>query len=343
VHTTLGTGYFPSTHGITGVPMRDENGEVVDAFLKGESSRFIQVPTLAERWDEQNDNEALVGMLGYEPWHLGMIGKGAEKEGGDKDDAVWLDIETNEWIANDFYRLPPAIVETGGLEEDLEALDAADGDSDDAWRGEVPLDDVTRWEETPAFVKFHTRALMNLIEEEGYGDDRITDLLFTNYKQIDRVGHYFNMNSEFVRDALIESDRQLGELVDFLDSEVGERDYVLVVTADHGQQPDAKAIDGYGIDPREIENDLDEEFGPITRAVWPTEAFLLEDEMEERGVTVEDVARFLGDYRLVDNTQRPDMVVGGAGQFEPNSRLFDMVIPARMLPGIACGGASPTP
>jgi hypothetical protein len=202
---------------------------------------------------------------------------------------------------------------------------------------------VTRWEETPAFVKYHTRALMNLIEEDGYGDDRITDLLFTNYKQIDRVGHYFNMNSEFVRDALIESDRQLGELVDFLNEEVGEEEYVLVVTADHGQQPDAKAIDGYGIDPREIENDLDAEFGPITRAVWPTEAFLLEDEMEERGVTVEDVARFLGDYRLVDNTQRPDMVVGGAGEFGPSSRLFDMVIPARMLPDLACGGSAGSP
>ncbi|MBA3350662.1 MAG: alkaline phosphatase family protein, partial [Actinobacteria bacterium] len=98
IHTTLGTGVYPDKHGITGIPVRDEEGTVVDAFLKGESSRFLEVPTLAERWDEANDNRPLVGMVGYEPWHLGMIGKGAEKPGGDKDDAVWLDIETNDWI-----------------------------------------------------------------------------------------------------------------------------------------------------------------------------------------------------------------------------------------------------
>ncbi|MDQ3940436.1 MAG: alkaline phosphatase family protein, partial [Actinomycetota bacterium] len=141
VHTTLGTGFFPETHGIVDVPMRDERGEVVDAFLKGESSRFIQIPTLVERWDEQQGNRARIAMIGYEPWHLGMIGKGAEKPGGDKDDAVWLDIETNEWITNpDHYRLPPAIARTSGLDRDVEELDARDGDVDGAWRGHEILD-----------------------------------------------------------------------------------------------------------------------------------------------------------------------------------------------------------
>lgn len=337
VHTTLGTGVFPYIHGITGVPMRDEEGVVVDAFLKGDSSRFIQVPTIAERWDEQNDNEALVGMLGYEPWHLGMIGQGAERTGGDKDDAVWLDVETNEWITNtDHYRLPPSVRDTGGLEEDLAELDAADGEVDGAWRGHEILDAADRIEETPAFVEYHGRALRNMIEEEGYGDDGITDLLFTNFKQIDRVGHYFNMASDEVRDALEETDRQLGELVEFLDEEVGEQQWALIVTADHGQQPDAKAVDGYGIDPREVEADIRAEFGDVVRAVWPTEIFLLENEMEELGVTVEEVARFVGDYRLADNTQRPDMLVGGAGEFHSQDRIFAMSIPAEMLPDLTC-------
>lgn len=337
VHTTLGTGVFPHTHGITGVPMRDEEGVVVDAFLKGESSHFIQVPTIAERWDEQNDNKALIGMFGYEPWHLGMIGQGAEREGGDKDDAIWLDVETNEWITNDdHYRLPPSVLESEGLEEDIQELDAADGEVDRAWRGHEILDAPDRLEETPAFVKYHGRTMMKMIAEEGYGDDAITDLLFTNFKQIDRVGHYFNMASEEVRDALEESDRQLGELVEFLDEEVGQEKWALIVTADHGQQPDAKDVEGYGIDPREVEADIRDEFGDVVRAVWPTEIFLLEDKMEELGVTVEEIARFVGDYRLADNTQRPDMLVGGAGRFHSQDRIFSMAIPAQMLPTLTC-------
>jgi hypothetical protein len=339
VHTTLGTGVFPATHGITGVPVRDEDGEVVDSFLGGESSRFIQVPTLAELWDERNGDRARVGMIGYEPWHVGMIGKGAERSGGDRDDAVWLDIETNEWITNpDHYRLPPAVAATGGLARDLQATDAADGRVDGVWRDNDILDDPARVEEAPGFIAYHERVLRNLVAGEGYGRDAITDLLFTNFKQIDRNGHYYNMDSPEVRDALVASDRALGDIVSWLERRIGTGGFVVVVTADHGQQPDEDVIDGYGIDPNEMEADINEEFGPVARAVWPTEAFLRDDVMDREGVSVAEVARFLGDYRLRDNTQRPDIAVAGAGRFDPDERLLAMAIPARILPELRCGG-----
>ncbi|MGH2753806.1 MAG: alkaline phosphatase family protein [Actinomycetota bacterium] len=333
VHTTLGTGVWPSKHGITGVPVRDEDGEVVDSFLKGESSRFIETTTLAERWDEQTGNTAKIGMVGYEPWHLGMIGKGVERAGGDKDDAVWLNVETNEWITNpDHYRLPPAIANTGGLADDLEELDAEDGRVDGSWNDNDILDQRARWEETPAFIRYHGRALMNLIEDEGYGADDTTDLLFTNFKQIDRVGHYFNMASEEVNESLLVSDEILGDILEFLDDEVGRGRYVVVLTADHGQQPDAADVDGYGIDPNEVKRDIDAEFGPITRAVWPTEVFLLDDAMDAEGVDAADVARFLADYRLEDNEPGDAFT----GSFDPSDRLFDLAIPSAMLPTLTC-------
>ncbi|MBA2366738.1 MAG: hypothetical protein H0V77_09860, partial [Actinobacteria bacterium] len=118
---------------------------------------------------------------------------------------------------------------------------------------------------------------------------------------------------------------------DFLDERVGRGNYVVVVTADHGQQPDAADIDAYGIDPGEVERDLDEAFGPITQAVWPTEVFLDDDEMAAQGVSVATVARWLGGYELRDNTRRPDMLVSGAGVFDPSDRLFELAVPARLL------------
>jgi hypothetical protein len=338
VHTTLGTGVFPATHGITGIPVRYEDGSVGDVFMRGESSRFLRVPTVAELWDERKRNRALVGMVGYEPWHLGMIGQGAEKPGGDRDDAVWLDVETNEWITNeDHYDFPSAFEDTEGRAESLEESDAQDGEIDDTWRGHEIIDDPDRIEEVPGFITYHMREMVEMIRDEGYGDDGITDLLFTNFKQIDRLGHYFNMASEEVHDAVIESDKQLGVLTEFLDDQVGRGRWVLVVTADHGQQPDATAVDGFGIDPRELEDDIDAEFGPITEAAWPTEVFLKEEEMAERDVSVEEVARFLGGYRLTDNTQRPDYLVGGAGRFDARDRIFAMAIPSRLLGTLDCG------
>jgi predicted AlkP superfamily pyrophosphatase or phosphodiesterase len=336
VHSTIGTGYYPSTAGVTGVPVRDEEGEVVDAFLEGESSRFLKMATLGERWDERHDGRALVGMLGYEPWHLGMIGKGAERPSGDKDDAVWLDVETNEWKTNPaHYTLPEAVAGTKGLDGYLDELDAADGAIDRSWRDNDILDAPDRVEETPAFIRYHTDALLNLVREGGYGDDGIADLLFTNYKQIDRVGHYFNMASEEVHDSLIATDEELGRIVDTLDDVVGRGRYVVVVTADHGQQPDAAAVDGFGIDPNEVERDIDDAFGPVTDAVWPTEVFLDDEALEKEGVTVSEVARWLGDYRLEDNVADVDDV--DPGSFEAADRIFQMAIPARLLPEMVCG------
>jgi hypothetical protein len=112
---------------------------------------------------------------------------------------------------------------------------------------------------------------------------------------------------------------------------------VLIVTADHGQQPDEEAVDGYGIDPKAISADMISEFGPIVRTIRPTQVFLKEDEMELRDVAIEDVARWLFDYRLQDNTIDPRRLVSGAGEFEPDDRLFDMVVPTTLLLDISCG------
>jgi arylsulfatase A-like enzyme len=337
VHTTLGTGVFPHRHGITGIPMRDDSGKVVDSFLRGESSRFLLVPTLAERWDEQTGNRALVGMIGYEPWHLGMIGQGAERAGGDRDDAAWLDIETNEWITtSEHYRLPEALPATPGLEADIEATDAADGEIDGAWRDNAILDDPARVEELPGFIRYHARALLRMMSEEGYGADATTDLLFTNFKQIDRNGHYFNMASPEVRDSLRTTDEELGRIVSWLDRRVGRGRYVVVVTADHGQQPDGAAIDGYGIDPNELERDITAKFGPVMRGVWPTEVFLHPEVLEERDVSVAEIARFIAGYRLRDNTPRPDVALVGAGAFDSGDRIFDLAVPSDILGNLSC-------
>lgn len=335
VHTTLGTGVFPATHAITGVPVRNDEGVVVDSFYEN-SGRFIEAPTLAESWDTANDNRALVGMVGYEPWHLGMIGKGAEAPGADRDHAVWINRARNTWVTKRaYFDLPAAFEDQSDLAARLEELDSADGDRDRRWLG-VPLDQQNRIEETPAFIAHHEAKLEQMITGEGYGADRVTDLLFTNFKHIDRLAHYFNMKAPEVEAVMRSTDAALGELVDHLEATVGRGHYVVVVTADHGLQPDDSDVGGYAIDPNEVERDLAAEFGPVVRAVWPTEAFLLEEELERRGLTVEDIARFLGDYRLRDNATRIDEEILGAGRFEPGDRLFEMAVPARLLEEVTC-------
>ena len=171
---------------------------------------------------------------------------------------------------------------------------------------------------------------MNLITEERYGRDEVTDLVFTNYKQIDRVAHYYSMESPEVRDSVVASDEQLPVLTDFLDEEIGAGKYVVVVTADHGMQPDESTNDGFGINPTELEEDIQEEFGPVLRGIWPTEAFFHPGALEEHDVTAEEVAEFIADYRAEDNLTE---VGKEFGVFEPDDRIFEMAVPAELLQG----------
>lgn len=336
IHTTLGTGVFPATHGITGVPLLDDDGLAVDPFLDGRSGRFMEVPALAERWDEQTGNEALIGMIGHVPWHLGMIGVGAEREGGDKDHAAWLDLDTNRWITNrDHYSLRPEFGDQFSFQNRIDQFDKTDGAYDQQWMG-VPTLDPSRREELPVFADHHTEELISLMETEGYGTDDTTDLMFTNYKQIDLLGHYFNMASPQVEAAITSTDRQLGALLDRLDEGVGRGNYVVVVTADHGQQPPAETLDAYGIDSNELFADLEDRFGPVIQDVAPTEVFVNEDALEEGGHSLEDVARFLGDYRLGDNATTFMEQVMGAGSYDPFDRLVAMSVPSELLSEVSC-------
>ena len=109
---------------------------------------------------------------------------------------------------------------------------------------------------------------------------------------------------------------------------------------DHGQQRDASDVDGYGISPREIENDIRDEFGDVVRAVWPTEVFLLDDALEREDVTVERIANFLGGYTLGDNNEGVGEILTDTGRFGSGDRLFDLAIPAAMLPELHCGEAN---
>ena len=83
-HATIGTGTYPSQHGITGHNIRDGN-KVRKAY--GEAGHAdpgdILVPTLADLWSDATDNRAWVGEIGYQVWHLGMLGYGGRSRPSD--------------------------------------------------------------------------------------------------------------------------------------------------------------------------------------------------------------------------------------------------------------------
>jgi len=89
-----------------------------------------------------------------------------------------------------------------------------------------------------------------------------------------------------------------------LESRFAPGEFALIVCADHGQCPTVDTMGGVRLDPIQLQEDLDREFGSIFKivtSVVPSEVYLNESGMRDSGATRDDVAAFLRDYRYGDN------------------------------------------
>jgi hypothetical protein len=341
VHATIGTGSFPDTHGVSEVMLRI-NGRIVDSW-QGSSPKFLEIPTLADLWDDASDDAALVGLLARDEWHLGMMGHGSFLPRGDKDIAVLDDIESNDFRAvPPFFRFPGFMNDRPSLAKALSLVDNRDGQQDGSWLENqiLMMNEDVRY--TPAWSIYQTQRIQALLRRLRFGKDSITDLFFTNYKGTDLAGHRWNMIEPEVRDNLREQDRQLLVLVKGLDSLVGERRYVLALTADHGMTPSSTETEGWSVDLEEMTLDLERSFDGIEngRGVVSKnrgyQIFLDHEELERNRLTPADIARFVRDYRVEDNAPDGNVIAGDfAGS--SSSRLFlTALTPAQLPEAIAC-------
>jgi Type I phosphodiesterase / nucleotide pyrophosphatase len=82
---TIGTGGFPSEHGITGTLVRNDRGRLVEAW--GRAAPFSVIAALGDDLDELNGQRPLIGLVGGDITDRGAIGGNWYVE-GDRDDVL---------------------------------------------------------------------------------------------------------------------------------------------------------------------------------------------------------------------------------------------------------------
>jgi hypothetical protein len=269
-------------------------------------------------------------------WHLGMIGQGSHFRGADRDLAVLMDERRGRWAlpgANArYYSFPPYANQVSGLSEAIRDLDLEDGRLDEVWMGE----DLTRpvsVRRTPAFARWQTRVIQEVVRREGFGADDVPDLLFTNYKQIDEVGHRWTMNSPQMQAVVRSADRELSELIGFLDRRVGRRRWILALTADHGIVPRHDLTGGFPVKKERFVADIHEAFGEgVVEQFRPTQLWVDMDRLAENGHTLDELARFIAAYTKGQNASD----VGALPAAEREEPLFQAVFPTEALRGLPC-------
>jgi predicted AlkP superfamily pyrophosphatase or phosphodiesterase len=342
VHMTMGAGTFPDAHGIIDIPIRTGD-RVVNAFPK-KSPKFMAVETLADLYDPTTDNRSKIGVMAERAWHMGMMGHGAYIEGGDKDINVLTHgaLPGDTFTTNtDYYRLPAYLEDVPGFETDVQEVDISDGSDDGLWMGHELQVEKEAGVTNPVWTRYQLRVLETLWEREGFGQDSVPDLFFTNFKEIDLVGHGYNMLDPEMRSTLEHTDDILEQLVDDLDAQVGAGRWVLAMTADHGQGPYPRSIDAWPIEMEELQRDIAREVGindpgQLYQGQRPIGMWFNPRTMARAGISLDEIADFLLGYTIADNVI-DGRNVPGAYRDRVDEKLFAAAFPtSRLAEVVAC-------
>jgi predicted AlkP superfamily pyrophosphatase or phosphodiesterase len=179
--------------------------------------------------------------------------------------------DSSEKYLKTWNQLKGAYVESGADENPYEST--FDGEESNAFPHEIgelwsKNDGFDILKDTPFGNSLTTDFAIEALKNENLGTDAITDFLAISFSSTDYVGHEYGVNSKEVQDTYIRLDQDIERLLNVLDSLVGQNEYTLFLSSDHGAMHnseflrDAKIPTGK-INRRQIRKDLEERLDVI--------------------------------------------------------------------------------
>ncbi len=247
-HAAVWTGSTPSLSGIIGNEWFDRaSGKTVTSVLDetthtlggngpGSSPRRLLVSTLG-------DEIKLSGVGESKVISMSMKNRGAVLTAGRMGDAAyWFD--GGNFVSSTYYfaELPSwvqAFNRDGSVNEFLGAKwNATEAGASPhilpAAPGGAYLSSLVN---SPFGTELLARFAAKAIRAETLGRHTGVDLLSVSFSTTDFVGHHLGPYSPEMHDLCVQTDRVLGDLLRVVDREVGLKDVVVVLTADHGVAP----------------------------------------------------------------------------------------------------------
>lgn len=165
------------------------------------------------------------------------------------------------------------------------------------------------------------------IEAEELGQDVDTDFLTLSFSSTDKVGHNFGVNSKETQDTYLRLDKNIAQLLKELDAKVGEGNYTIFLTADHGGVDVPAYLESVNIPAGYFESDefrddlegfVSEEFDEdeLIESVYNSQIFFNYEVMEEAGISSSELQSRLAHYILqldqIDKVYTRDQLSSGS-------------------------------
>jgi len=131
------------------------------------------------------------------------------------------------------------------------------------------------------------------LENEQMGQDDITDLLAISISSTDAVGHAYGTRGKENFDVYMELDKQLATFFELLDEKVGEGNYLMFLTADHGGAHNHNVMKTHKIPSGGLE--MSQKLKGINEAVKTR----LDIQSDERIIAAENATRLYLNHELI--------------------------------------------
>lgn len=337
-HASVYTGSSPSVHGIVGNDWFDRSSNsrmycVADSTAETVGStnptvgrmspRNLQVSTIADQLKiSSNFRSKVIG--------IALKDRGAILPAGHSANAAyWFDSKTGNWVSSTYYhkKLPGWVSNYNARKIPLNLLSQE-------WSTMLPLEKYTEStsDDQPYEMKFThekkstfpydltgtsgdafgmlaftphgntlTKELMyEALQHEKLGQGEETDFLAVSFSSPDYVGHGFGPNSVEAQDIYLRLDKDIAEILDKLDAQVGKGNYLFFISADHGvmDTPEfwtanklpAGRLDYLGIN-KAIKESLKEHFGEenLIKASENFQVYLNHDLIREKKLNMESI------------------------------------------------------
>ena len=147
------------------------------------------------------------------------------------------------------------------------------------------------------------------LKGESLGQDSVTDVLALSFSSTDYVGHNFGVNSKEVQDTYVRLDRDLERFFEFLDQYVGNGNYTVFLTSDHGAVDVPAYLESVKIPAGYLDyNDRKERFqkflnerygtGELIENVSNDQLFFNKEKLKELGLDIHEVEQALVDEQI---------------------------------------------
>ena len=226
-HTSVYTGTTPALHGICGndffiddEPVYCCGDKSVDPVGTDNRKRGCMSPsnllstTIGDQIRLHTDFRSKVVGVAYKD-RAAILPAGRSS-----DHAYWLDTDNGQFITSTYYRteLPDWAKACNKELKKNKELQKVGKDV-----GSYPL-----------CGHITTDMAIAALRGEQLGKGEVTDMLCVSYSQTDVIGHAWGTRGKRTDEAYLELDKDIARLLKALDEEVGEGNYLLFLTADHG-------------------------------------------------------------------------------------------------------------